>query len=242
MIKSVEKALRILSIVAARGQAGPSEASALMGIHKSTAVRLMQTLESLGFLVQDKGSGVYRLGPAVVELARGFLVSREDLITAASYEAHSLREVTGETVSVYVRQGDRRVCVYRLESPHALRRSVSVGEAFPLHMGASGKVLLAYLSEAEIEEILTRAPIEPEARQRLQEELRRVRENGFAISWEEREAGIAAVAAPIMDGKGIPLAALSVSGPTHRLTRSTLESFVGPLCASARAISIRIVP
>lgn len=242
MIKSVEKALQILTLVADRGKVGPTQAAGAVGAHKSTAVRLMQTLESMGFLVRDGHSGTYCLGPAVMELARGFLVSREDLITAAAGEAHRLRDITGETTSVYVRQGDRRVCVYRLESPHSLRQSVDVGAAFPIYLGASGKALLAHLRPEEVEEILAHAPIDTERVSRLKEELEGVRKTGVAFSWEEREAGLAAVASPILDRRGNLLAALSVSGPTQRLTPALLESFAEPVRTSARMISMRIAP
>ena len=120
-----------------------------------------------------------------------------------------LRDETGESVQLYVRRGDRRHCVASLESPHGLRTIVAVGASLPLDVGSAGKVLRG----------------EPEVARR-----------GWAQSVEEREPGVASVSAPVQDARGDVVAAVSVSGPIGRTTRSPGRRYAASVVAAAQAV------
>ncbi len=120
-----------------------------------------------------------------------------------------LRDETGESVQLYVRRGDRRHCVASLESPHGLRTIVAVGASLPLAVGSAGKVLRG---EAE------------------------VARRGWAQSVEEREPGVASVSAPVHDARGEVVAAVSVSGPIGRTTRSPGRRYAAAVVAAAERI------
>lgn len=169
------------------------------GLSRATAHRLAVALEGHGMVARD-GAGRFVLGPRV---------ARRALADVARPALEQLRDTTGESVQLYVRRGDRRLCVASLESPHGLRTMVAVGELLPLEVGSAGKVLRG----------------EPEARRR-----------GWAQSVEEREPGVASVSAPVRDAAGDVVAAISVSGPVGRTTRSPGRRYAEAVMDAARAV------
>jgi DNA-binding IclR family transcriptional regulator len=161
---------------------------AATGFHRATAHRLATSLELHG-LVRRDGQGRFCLGGRLVEL--GQVASRGlPLAEIARPALRSLVEATGESAQLYVLDGDSRLCVESVESPHGLRTIVSVGARLPLDRGSAGAVLRGMT-----------LPL------------------GFAESVGEREAGVASVSAPIVDSSGVLRAAVSVSGPIERTTR-----------------------
>jgi DNA-binding IclR family transcriptional regulator len=241
MIKSVEKALRILSYVASKPKVGPSEISRELKYNKSTVIRLLQTMEVLGFVKQQQETGRYELGSKVLELAQNYLEGRDEIISLATDNLQSLWKQFGETVGLYVREGDRRICIFRIESPQSLRYSVRVGRALPLYPGASGKVFLAYMAPHEVEALLAQWNVDSDRANRLRHELAEIRQKGTAFSIGEREPDLSAIAAPILNGRGIPVAVMFVSGPRQRLTSARLQEVKGPLSAAAQMISASII-
>ena len=169
------------------------------GLSRATAHRLAVALETHG-MVRRTGDGRFALGPRL---------AAPSLAQAARPPLERLRDQTGESVQLYVRRGDRRLCVASLESPHGLRTIVAVGALLPLDVGSAGKVLRG----------------DPEAARR-----------GWAQSVEEREPGVASVSAPVRDGLGEVVAAVSVSGPVGRTTRSPGRRYAAPVVAAARAV------
>ncbi|HSH23404.1 MAG TPA: helix-turn-helix domain-containing protein, partial [Acidimicrobiales bacterium] len=186
----VDKSVSVLSAL----EAGPlalADLVAAAGLSRPTAHRLAVALEAHG-LVRRDDQGRFALGLRLVGLGRAASEGLP-LVEAARPALAALRDETGESVQLYVRDGDARVCVASLESPHGLRTIVRVGAALPLDRGSAGRVLCD----------------EPAARAR-----------GWAESVGEREAGVASVSAPIVDPEGRVLAAIGVSGPVERTTRS----------------------
>src|SRR6266571_2874860 len=158
------------------------------GLPRPTAHRLLVALEAHG-LVARAASGQFRLGPRLAELAAR--AGRElELGALAGPVLGRLHEQTGESVQLYVRSGDRRICVAACDAGAGLRDSVPVGALLPLDAGSGGKVLLAWADDAQ------RFPaVRPE-------ELAGVRRRGWAASVAEREAGVASVSAPVLrDGR-----------------------------------------
>jgi DNA-binding IclR family transcriptional regulator len=175
------------------------------GLPRPTAHRLLVALEVHG-LVGRTADGAFRLGPRLTELAlragHGL-----DLGTLAAGVLARLHDQTGESVQLYVRSGDRRLCVAARDAGAGLRDSVPVGALLPLDAGSGGKVLLAWSDDAG------RFPAADPA------DLAAARRRGWASSVAEREAGVASVSAPVL-ADGVLLGALCVSGPTSRLGSS----------------------
>ena len=180
---------------------------AATGIARPTAHRLAVALEDHGLLRRD-AEGRFALGLRLVALGRA-AAATVPLATAARPALEALRDETGESAQLYVRDGDRRVCVVSLESPHGLRTIVPLGASLPLDAGSAGAVLRG-------------APT--------------VRRKGWAESVAEREAGVASVSAPVHDGTGAVVAAVSVSGPIERTTRSPGRRYADAVVRAATEV------
>jgi len=183
----IDKAVSVLAAVehGPRSLAGLVEAT---GLTRATAHRLASALEVHRLLRRDH-EGRFVLGPRALALgqaaARGWPVAE-----AAAAALAGLRDATGESAQLYVRDGNRRVCVASLESPHGLRTIVATGALLPLERGSGGRVLNGEIGP-----------------------------DGWVVSVEEREAGVASVSAPVLDRDANVIAAVSVSGPIERLSR-----------------------
>lgn len=241
ILKSLDKGLQILCCLGAKSKIGPSEIARELKYGKSTVIRLLQTMEPLGFVRHDGDTGRYELGARVLELAHDFLQQQEGLISMAGDQIRTLWEKCGETVALYVREGDTRVCIYRLESPLPLRYSLSLGEVRPLSRGAAGRTFLAYMHSDELEDLIFRLKIEPDRAAWLRGELAEIRLSGVAFNHDERGTGRAAVASPILDWRSEAVAVLAISGPVQRLPPDRLREVAEPLANAARTISRRLV-
>jgi DNA-binding IclR family transcriptional regulator len=170
---------------------------------RPTAHRLLVALEQHRLVARDS-AGAFRLGPRLAELA--LRAGPElDIAAAAGPVLDRLHAATGESVQVYLRSGDRRLCVAAADAGTGLRDSVPVGALLPLAAGSGGKVLLAWSADA------ARFDAVPP------EELASIRNRGWAVSVAEREPGVASVSAPVLRADGTIAAALCVSGPVSRL-------------------------
>ena len=243
---SVEKAMDVLFCFDLKHpQLRLVDISQRLALHKSTVYRLLSLLKKKGLVVADPTSQLYSLGPALVELA-WVVLRQQDLRAMCRLPMEELRRATNETVSLHIRMADRRVCVEELESDQEVKFSESLGLAAPVHVGAPGKALLAFLPQEELERLLpmlSLTPITPETIthvEALRADLGATRARGYAMSIGERSPWAAAVAAPIFDRRGWPLAALSVSGPTQRLAAAGLKELGGHVIKVAQQISTRL--
>lgn len=228
---SIEKAIDVLFCFDLQhSQLRLGEISQRLGLHKSTAHRLLSLLKKKGLVVVDPVTQLYSLGPALVELA-WIVLRQQDLRSICRPYMEQLRQITNETVSLNIRRGDKRVCIEELQSDQEVKYSQTFGLTAPLYVGAPGKALLAFLPEAELERVLatlTFTPLTPDtitAPNALRTELVRTRVRGYAVSLGERSPWAAAVAAPIRDHSAQTIAAVSVLGPSHRLTPKVLKAF-----------------
>jgi DNA-binding IclR family transcriptional regulator len=213
-----------------------------LGLHKSTAHRLLSILKKRGIVVMDPTTQLYSLGPALVDLA-WIVLRQQDLRTICRPFMEQMRHATNETVSLNIRMGSKRVCVEELESDQEVKYSQALGLTAPLHVGAPGKALLAFLPDADLEGVLRMLPLTPITPDTitdlpaLRAELARTRARGYAVSVGERSAWSAAVAAPIRDRSGQTIAAVSVSGPSHRLTSKVVKELAAQVMDVAQEIS-----
>jgi DNA-binding IclR family transcriptional regulator len=186
-------------------------------------------LEVHRLLARD-GEGRWRLGPAVSELAAQV---NDPLLAASGAVLPRLREITGESVQLYRREGSSRICIAAVEPPAGLRDTVPVGARLPMTSGSGAKVLLAFSDDA------TRAAVLPGSKF-TDRTLTEVRRRGWAQSAAEREPGVASVSAPVRDAHGAVIAAISVSGPIDRMGRRPGARWAADLLAAADALTSRL--
>lgn len=239
-IRSVERALDVLLCFAGEpGGLGVTQIAEKVDLYKSTVHRILAALESRGFVRQDNVAGRYHLGLKALELASVYLTSGD--VPAVAYpEMMALRDRAQETASLYVRDGFERVRVQRAEGPLTVRRVVGLGERLPLYLGASGKVLLGWAAPAERTALLDQVLPPGFDRISLEAVLARAVHQGWAVSMEEREEGVASVAAPVLDRSGRCVAALAISGPVSRFDPQTSITLGRLVLESARTIGLRL--
>jgi DNA-binding IclR family transcriptional regulator len=244
LVQSVDRALSVLEILAKRGVAGVTELAGELGVHKSTASRLVAVLESRGFVEQLTDRGKYRLGFGIVRLA-GALTVQRDLAHESRKACEALAADVGETVNVAILDGERVINISEVRGPAAIAVNNWVGQSTPPHATSSGKVLLAYAPELDLRALLgdrlqrfTDRTLGTVAA--LERELDRVRAQGWAATVEEYEIGLNALAAPVRDHEGVVVAAVSVSGPSYRLTPDSFPHVSGRLLEAAADFSRRL--
>jgi DNA-binding IclR family transcriptional regulator len=219
----LDKAVAILRAVAEE-PATLAELVARTGLPRATAHRLAVALEGHG-LLRRTTAGSWEPGPTLAELGRG----GPDLAEIAGRHLVTLRDASGESAQFYVREGATRVCVAAAERTSGLRDTVPVGARLPMTAGSAAHALLAFMPADEVARLLPSASFT--ARTLLD-----VRRRGWAHSVAEREPGVASVSAPVRDGSGTVLGAVSISGPVERLGRRPSPHVVGAVLDAAAAI------
>jgi DNA-binding IclR family transcriptional regulator len=204
----LDKSVSVLGALAG-GPRSLNELVEATGIARATAHRLAVALEAHGLVRRDP-EGRFALGVRLIALGRA-AAEAIPLAALAGDALETLRAETHESVQLYVREGDRRVCIASLESPHGLRTIVPMGASLPLGSGSAGRILDPGLRGPNAEAGLRG----PNAEARADP----VGAEGWVESVGEREAGVASVSAPVRDRDGTVLAAVSVSGPIERTTR-----------------------
>ena len=237
MLQTVAHALDILDILATRPDGMTlSELTVAMKSKKATVHRLVATLRDY-HLVENAPMGKLRLGPGIIALAEKVL-PHPDIKALSRPHLIGLRDRTGETACLHLVFGHERVCVEQVESRNEIKWVAELGRKFPLTAGAPGKALLAFLDQAERERILKTVSLVPLTknsitdRRRFERVLEQVRHDGFAISIGESVASAAACAAPIFDWNRTAIGAISVVGPSERISAKMLKSY-GPLLLEA---------
>ena len=243
MIGSVDKAIQILNCFSQEEPVlGVGEISRLTGFTPSTVSRILSTLEAHAVVEKTEGYGRYQFGCRIYLWG---LINKiqNSLVTSARPVMAQLRDETGEEVSLYVVTGNHRTRIERVESRHAIAMVGRVGGRLPLHTGASGQMLLAYMGEAERRVLLENVTLkgytpktitDPVA---LEARLETIRHQGFAVSMEEREPGAFSVVAPVRQAGNQVIASLCVCGPLYRLDRGQLDAIIKTTMAAGARIS-----
>ncbi|MFC0673582.1 IclR family transcriptional regulator [Brachybacterium hainanense] len=248
-VQSVERAARLLEILAREGEASSGAIARELGVHGSTITRLAAALEAHELVSRGAGAGGLQLGAGLLRLADAARLPR-DLASRSAAVCEELAARLGETVNVAVLREGAAVNLFQAQGPSSVAMHNWVGDRTVLHATSSGKVLLAQLPSAEAEALLA-VPLErftpatstdPDA---LLAELALVRERGWATAVEEFEPGLNAVAVPILrrgeDGQET-IGALSIAGPAYRMAPGRLQGIAAELVAGAEDISRRLAP
>jgi DNA-binding IclR family transcriptional regulator len=224
----LDKAVAVLQAVA-KEPCGLAELCSRTGLPRATAHRLAVGLE-VHRLLRRGSDGRWRPGAALAELAGR---ATDPLLDAAVSVLPRLRDITGESVQLYRRDGIQRICVATAEPPSGLRDTVPVGARLPMSAGSGAKVLAAWADPATQRAVLAEAVYGERT-------LIEVRRRGWAQSVAERESGVASVSAPVRDGNGQVVAAVSVSGPIDRMGRRPGARWAADLLAAADALQSRL--
>jgi len=242
-VQSVDRAISVLQVLARGGAAGVTEISNELSVHKSTVSRLLGTLEARGLVEQASSRGRYRLSYGVVQLAEG--ASRtQDLAVVSRGVCTALAEDLGETINLVMHEGDTVITIDQVIGSSTMTTVNWVGRRSPLHVTSAGKIFLATMPAAELEEYLDagltrfteRTIVDRVA---LETELDAVRARGYAQTLEEQEIGLAAVAAPIRSLDGRVVAAVAASGPTFRSNEETIPDIAARVVTAGAQISER---
>lgn len=236
LIQSVSRALDLLEAFTAKeGALGVTELARKLKLHKNNVFRLLATLETRGYVEQDRATERYRLAAKIYEVAAVYL-QHLDLRRVARPFLESLAQKCAETVYLAVLDRSSAVYVEMVESEQAVRVAPRLGRRFPAARTAAGKVLLAALPRDQWEPLLGL-----EAPPALLGALTRASTAGYAVDDEECEPGVRSVAAPVRDPARGVLGAVEVSAPAMRLALDRIETELAPLVVStAREIEARL--
>lgn len=245
-LKTVDRALQVLlQFNDAHPEWSTGELAEVLGLHRSIVYRLLATLERRGFLTQADQRGRFRLGLRLVELGNVVLANLDLRQVARPSMARLVRE-TGESAFLTVVSGDESVCVDKIESSQAIRVTLTIGGRYPLHAGASNKILLAHLPLETIDELIAKGleAITPHTITDpvgLKEDLANIRQQGWAYSVGELTPGVAAVAVPLWDSNGSLVAALSIAGLASQFSEDRLPLLISKTRQTAEEISARLL-
>jgi IclR family acetate operon transcriptional repressor len=244
VVRSVDRAVVILDVLAKDGWRTGAEVARELGVHRSTALRLLGTLERHSLVERDPRTSKYRLGPRLAQLA-GAVRGDVELRQVARPVCERLARALGETVTLDVLDGDEIVPIEQATGSTSVVSVNWLGTRTPVHCTASGKVILAFSQEAVRQRLLKR-PLERRTRhtivglRELGGQLGAAREVGFARTHEELEVGLDAIAAPVYSADGEVVGALDVSGPAHRLREGGRPELITLTLEAAADLSRRL--
>lgn len=247
LVQSVDRAISILEALAKeKNGCGVTELSNATGLHKTTVFRLLSTLMSRGYVEKDLNSDHYRLGIRILLLGSAIL-DRMDLRNVAKPYIQALANKTKEVVHIAILDEGEAVYIDKEESTdHSIRMYSQIGKRGPLHCTGVGKILLAWLSDTEVEKIIEQKGMFRYTKntitnlQQLKEELASIRERGYGFDELEHEEGIRCVAAPIYDQSGKVIAAISLTGPIIYVTQYRMPELTEEILKTAREISYQL--
>lgn len=244
-VRAVERALDVLLCFTRQTpELSMTQIAEQVGIHKSTVHRLLATLEKKRFVQRNPDTGIYQLGIRLLQMAY-LTLEQNDLRRVAASILQNLGVQYQENIHLAVLDDADVVFMYIIESPQRVKLAAAVGQRLPAFATASGKAMLAFMPERIVRHILDRGmpqltPHTLASPIKFLDDIDSIREQGFAISVQEYEEEINAVAAPIFDLDGQPIASVAVAGPAYRLTRERMIEISPDVVATARQITREI--
>ena len=244
--QSLVRGLNLLERLAATpGGLALSELAEEVELAPSTTHRLLQALQSQGFITQDNELGVWKIDVKTFRIGNSFLEARDFVATSRPF-LRRLTAETGETANLGIRDGSTAVFLAQSESPQMMRMITRIGSRAPLHASGVGKALMAWLPDDEFERVLAERGLDRVTTNTLhtvdtlRTNLSEVRRQGFAYDREEHAIGLHCVAACLHDEHGTPLAAISVSGPVARIPETRLLELGELVRSTAAEITARL--
>ena len=245
-IRAISRAIELLKCFSLKQtELSLNEMSEMVGLSKSTIHRIVKTLEEEEMLIKNPFKETYSLGMVVFQLGN-IVRSSLELRDIAMPIMRELAIESGESTFLSVLSGTQKVCIEKIDSIHGLRPTIKTGQVSPAHVGSSGKALLAYLGQEEVEVLIAQSGLPAFTEKTitdkniLERELALVRERGFAYGFEERTVGGAGVSAPIWGYSGKVIAALSVVGPAEGIKSAGVEKLAAMVVEAAKKISDRL--
>lgn len=245
-VQALDRGLRLLSVLALQPQGILlTDLAKRVGLAASTTHRLLTTLQHNEFAELDDATGLWRVGVGTVSVGGAFLRGR-DVVAIARPHMRQLTEQSGETSNLAIRRDDRAVYINQVESSATIRAFSKLGDRVPLTCSGVGLALMMMDTQQEIDALLHRTGLPAfttksiDTPEKLEHSLRLGRERGFVVDDEAHALGMRCVAAPIFDASGDTLAAVSVSGPTARLSESRVLELGTLVAQIARSITHRL--
>ena len=243
IIKSLQKSLILLkTIMSSPGEVGIIELQKICGYNTSSIHHALKTLMLEGFVSQNKRTKKYTIGPELFNIW-----VKQNKLNNYIYRAYPILEETvseiGETTSLFIQREHESICVIGKESSHMLRAFLTIGRRIPLHCTATGKVFLANMDPNKLDEIIYQSDLKeymPNTITRpefLKKELRQIKDQGFALEFEEFEEMINAIGAPVFNDDGDVISVITIIAPLTRLTREKMLSIYPILIEKAKKIS-----
>ena len=245
MVQSLDRGMQILSILEQKGSAGVTEIAAELGVNKSTASRLLDTLKKHDMVQVDPATKKYRLGFRILYLGEGIKRNINVIATARPFLSQLCDELN-ESVHLCAFNNATVYVVDQVRSKSVYNLSANVGMAEPLHSSSVGKCILAFKPPAMVEQLLkdyqftAYTPRTITNLNDLMKHLAVIREQGYAIDNEELTPGVRCIAAPIYNYRGNVNYSLGVSGPTSHIKPSTLDRYVSALLSASNQISVSL--
>jgi len=213
-----------------------SEIQEELGYPKSTIFRILDTLEAFGYIERNPDNHRYSLGFNFFRLG-SIVQSQLDFRTVSLPIMKEIARETSETVELNIMDGNNRICIEKVDSPLDVRNFVRIGERKPLHLGASGKVLIAFLPDRVQRQVLEELAQEEQIdMEKLKKDIVKIRSRGYEVTKGERVPGSFAVASPIFDHNGEIIASLTIAGPIQRLSDEREEKLIDTLLKGTKKI------
>ncbi|MBO5076208.1 MAG: IclR family transcriptional regulator [Clostridia bacterium] len=244
-INSLARGLAIIDLIHEHGRLGVTELGKLLGVNKSSAYRLLKTLEEHGYVEQIAENGKYTLGLKLCKFRERVLDSYDIRAVAHPY-LEELTRLTGEAAGLSVRKGDEVFLIDCLSAPHHLGVILQIGDREELHCTAHGKAMLSALPEDEQRRLLKKEKLTAHTvytvtdREQLLAVAKADKARRYAVDNEETTLGMRCVAANIYDFSGNVVAAIGISGPTDRVTEEKIPEYAGIITRIAETISRRL--
>lgn len=242
-VQVLDRAFAVLDVLAENGgEMGAAEVASRLGLNKSTAHRLLTILQERRFLERSATTGKYRLGWRLYELG-SLAASRVDLYEVARPYIEQLVKATGETAHLGVLRGDEIISLVNVESSRSVRTPSTVGRRNPTYCTSLGKAILANLPETVANRLIDKIHFKAFTQHTcveassLRQQLKKVREQGYAIDNEEIEEGLRCVGAPVWDHDEQVVAAVSIAGPSYRVGGEHLPGLVEMVVSVAKELS-----
>ncbi len=247
LVKSAARALDILTLLSEQPEGlSMTEMSKILEIPISSIHALIGTLSQMSFVLRDLNSYCYRLGPKILQIASSYR-AQVDLITLSDPVMDRIRQIVGETISLTVLQGQMIMFVHKKPAEGVVKVVNPIGTRLHSHATGSGKVMLSYLDDEELDSIYpeddlpTMTPTTITTKASLRRSLSKIRKQNYAYDNEESALGVWAVASCIRDDTGRPIAALSIVGPTSKIASKDVTTWYQLVRNGAAEISSSLV-